>query len=316
MVGEFPELQGLMGRYYAIRQGEQPAVAAALEDHYRPQGPNDRIPAEPVSIALALADKLDTLVGFWTIDERPTGSKDPFALRRSALGIIRIILENNVRVRLGQAVADSVQSYLDQHNRAIEDKLAPLLHGPAPVATSAIFRVIRLAEFFADRLKVYLRDKGARYDLIDAVFAQESEDDLFLLTRRIAALARFLESAEGSNLLIGYRRAANILRAEEKKDNTTFTGQHAPNLRIEHAEHVLAAAIDRARADTAARMGAEDFEGAMLSLAHLRGPVDAFFTDVTVNAADSNLRINRLKLLNELREVVHHVADFSKIVSS
>ncbi len=316
MVGEFPELQGLMGRYYAIRQGEQPAVAAALEDHYRPQGPNDRIPVEAVSIALALADKLDTLVGFWTIDERPTGSKDPFALRRSALGIIRIILENNVRVRLGQAVVDTVQFYLDQHNRAIEQKLAALLEGPAPIAMSAIFRATRLAEFFADRLKVYLREKGARYDLIDAVFAQEGEDDLLMLTRRVAALARFLESAEGSNLLVGYRRATNILRAEEKKESTAFTGKHAPNLRIDHAEHVLAAAIDRARADTAARMGAEDFEGAMLSLACLRAPVDAFFTEVTVNAEDPNLRINRLRLLNELREVVHHVADFSKIVGS
>jgi glycyl-tRNA synthetase beta chain len=314
MVGEFPELQGLMGRYYALRQGERPAVAAALEDQYRPQGPGDRIPVEPVSIALALADKLDTIVGFWAIDERPTGSKDPFALRRSALGIIRIILENNVRVRLGQAVADSAQLYLDQHNRAIEQKLATLIEAPASVVSSAIFRATRLAEFFADRLKVYLREKGARYDLIDAVFAQQGEDDLLMLTRRVAALARFLDSPEGSNLLIGYRRAANILRAEEKKDNTTFTGKHAPNLRIEDAEHKLAAAVDRARQDTASRMGAEDFEGAMLSLARLREPVDAFFTDVTVNAEDAMLRTNRLKLLNELREVVHHVGDFSKIV--
>jgi glycyl-tRNA synthetase beta chain len=314
MVGEFPELQGLMGRYYATRQGEPPRVAAALEDHYRPQGPSDSIPTEPVSIAVALADKFDTLVGFWMIDERPTGSKDPFALRRTALGIIRIILENNVRVPLSQAVAQCVQLYLNQHNRAVAQKAAALSPVPAPSGTGEIFRASRLADFFADRLKVYLRDQGARYDLIDAVFSQQGEDDLLMLTRRVAALATFLDSVEGANLLVGYRRAANILKAEEKKDSCLIIGHHAPNLRVEHAEHVLAAALDRARLDTAERMAAEDFEGAMRSLARLRAPVDQFFTQVTVNAEDSQLRLNRLRLLNELRESVHRVADFSRIV--
>lgn len=292
MVGEFPELQGLMGRYYAHAQGEDPSVAAACEDHYKPQGPNDRIPKDPVSIAVALADKLDTLNGFWAIDEKPTGSKDPYALRRAALGVIRIILENELRLSLRTLTNDS------------------------------------LFEFFIDRLKVYLRDKGARYDLIDAALSattrltateskQISQDDLLIITQKVDALDKFLTTDDGRNLLAGYRRACNILKIEEKKDGVEiFAQHHAPNLRIEPQEHQLAAAIARAREETSERIVKEDFSGAMRSLAKLREPVDRFFDQVTVNADEINLRINRLRLLAELRHAMSGVADFSKISAS
>lgn len=292
MVGEFPELQGLMGRYYAHAQGEDPSVAAACEDHYKPQGPNDRIPKDPVSIAVALADKLDTLNGFWAIDEKPTGSKDPYALRRAALGVIRIILENELRLSLRTLTNDS------------------------------------LFEFFIDRLKVYLRDKGARYDLIDAALSattrltateskQISQDDLLIITQKVDALDKFLTTDDGRNLLAGYRRACNILKIEEKKDGVEiFAQHHAPNLRIEPQEHQLAAAIARAREETSEKIVKEDFSGAMRSLAKLREPVDRFFDQVTVNADEINLRINRLRLLAELRHAMSGVADFSKISAS
>ena len=292
MVGEFPELQGLMGRYYARAQGEDAAVAQACEDHYKPQGPNDRIPTQPVSIAVALADKLDTLTGFWSIDEKPTGSKDPYALRRAALGVIRILLENNIRL--------------------------PLLRCISP----------DLLEFFIDRLKVYLRDRGARYDLIDAALGalvkqgaaietSSVQDDLLIINQKVDALDKFLTTDDGQNLLAGYRRASNILKIEEKKDGASAYGaHHAPNLRIEPQEHKLAAAIARAREETSERIAQEDFAGAMRALAKLREPVDAFFDHVTVNATDAQLRINRLRLLSELRHVMSGVADFSKVTSS
>jgi len=292
MVGEFPELQGLMGRYYARAQGEDAAVAQACEDHYKPQGPNDRIPTQPVSIAVALADKLDTLTGFWSIDEKPTGSKDPYALRRAALGVIRILLENNIRL--------------------------PLLRRISP----------DLLEFFIDRLKVYLRDRGARYDLIDAALGalvkqgaaietSSVQDDLLIINQKVDALDKFLTTDDGQNLLAGYRRASNILKIEEKKDGASAYGaHHAPNLRIEPQEHKLAAAIARAREETSERIAQEDFAGAMRALAKLREPVDAFFDHVTVNATDAQLRINRLRLLSELRHVMLGVADFSKVTSS
>jgi glycyl-tRNA synthetase beta chain len=281
-----------MGRYYAHAQGEDPSVAAACEDHYKPQGPNDRIPKDPVSIAVALADKLDTLNGFWAIDEKPTGSKDPYALRRAALGVIRIILENELRLSLRTLTNES------------------------------------LFEFFIDRLKVYLRDKGARYDLIDAALSattsltateakQISQDDLLIITQKVDALDKFLTTDDGQNLLAGYRRACNILKIEEKKDGVEiFAQHHAPNLRIEPQEHQLAAAIARAREETSERIVKEDFSGAMRSLAKLREPVDRFFDQVTVNADEINLRINRLRLLAELRQVMSGVADFSKISAS
>ncbi|TLG74097.1 glycine--tRNA ligase subunit beta [Methylocystis sp. B8] len=316
MVGEFPELQGLMGRYYAAAQGEDASVAAAIEEHYKPQGPNDRIPTDPTSIAVALADKLDTLVGFWAIDEKPTGSKDPYALRRAALGVIRIVLENELRLPLHGVMAGLVPAIhgrhksVDARNKSGHDVAADLL------------------EFFIDRLKVYLRDKGARYDLIDAAlgavaFADSEkeeatsaplQDDLLMITRKVDALDKFLATDDGRNLLAGFRRAVNILKIEEKKDGPeAYAQRHAPNLRIEPQEHKLAAAIARAREETAEHLKTEDFAGAMRALSKLRAPVDAFFDDVTVNAENADLRLNRLRLLAELRRVMMGVADFGKI---
>jgi glycyl-tRNA synthetase beta chain len=313
MVGEFPELQGLMGRYYALAQGEEPSVADAIEHHYKPQGPNDRIPTSPVSIAVALADKLDTLVGFWAIDEKPTGSKDPYALRRAALGVIRIVLENGLRLQLGSVIDVA----LEPVERGVTDTSDPALDGAAsgmPDSSPRPAMAASLLAFFADRLKVYLRDKGARHDLIDAVFALPGQDDLLMIVRRVEALGRFLDAEDGRNLLMGYRRAANILRAEEKNDGAgAFAARHDPALLVLPAEKDLADMLAAAGAAARERATREDFEGAMRALATLRAPVDAFFLDVTVNADDPDLRLNRLRLLNELREPMHGVADFSKV---
>ncbi|PVB63018.1 glycine--tRNA ligase subunit beta [Labrenzia sp. 011] len=294
MVYEFPELQGLMGRYYAAAQGEDASVATAIEEHYKPQGPSDSVPTDPVAIAVALAEKLDLLAGFWAIDEKPTGSKDPYALRRAALGIIRIVLENGLRINLGEAVLSASglhQVKLDDPSALVADLLA----------------------FFADRLKVHLKDEGARHDLIDAVFALEGQDDLLMVVRRVEALGKFVSSDDGVNLLAGYKRAVNILRAEEKKDGAPVTGRpHADHFQ-EQAEIDLAAAIDTARAKAADAVKAEDFEGAMEALSMLRAPVDRFFDDILVNADDPVLRMNRLRLLAEIRDATHVVADFSKV---
>ena len=313
MVGEFPELQGLMGRYYALAQGEEPSVDDAIEHHYKPQGPNDRIPTSPGSIAVALADKLDTLVGFWAIDEKPTGSKDPYALRRAALGVIRIVLENGLRLQLGSVIDVA----LEPVERGVTDTSDPALDGAAsgmPDSSPRPAMAASLLAFFADRLKVYLRDKGARHDLIDAVFALPGQDDLLMIVRRVEALGRFLDAEDGRNLLMGYRRAANILRAEEKNDGAgAFAARHDPALLVLPAEKALADMLAAAGAAARERATREDFEGAMRALATLRAPVDAFFLDVTVNADDPDLRLNRLRLLNELREAMHGVADFSKV---
>ena len=280
MVGEFPEVQGLMGRRYAELQGEDASVAAALEDHYKPQGPSDRVPSDPVAIAVALADKLDTLTGFWSINEKPTGSKDPYALRRAALGIIRILIENNLRLSLAGYDPD-------------------------------------LKAFFADRLKVYLRDKGARHDLIDAVYGAGDQDDLLMVVRRVDALGDFLATEDGKNLLAGFRRAANILKAEEKKDGAgAFDG--APDAALIASkglaeEKALATLLDSASTRAQDAVAKEDFAGAMKALAELRPAVDAFFDKVTVNDADPALRLNRLKLLSGLRRATRSVADFGAI---
>jgi glycyl-tRNA synthetase beta chain len=295
MVGEFPELQGLMGRYYAALQGEPASVAAAIEEHYKPLGPSDRVPTDPVSITVALADKLDTLVGFWAIDEKPTGSKDPFALRRAALGVIRLVLENGVRLPLAP-VLERHFAVLGQPGRQemVEDLLS----------------------FFADRLKVLLRERGARHDLVDAVFALPGHDDLLIVARRIEALAAFLDTENGKNLLAGYRRAANILRIEEKKDGVSYDA--APELSLIEArglpeERVLAHVLDAASHHAREHVLKEEFAEAMAALAELRPAVDAFFDKVTVNDPDAHLRANRLKLLSGLRRAVHEVADFSRI---
>ena len=302
MVGEFPELQGLMGRYYAAAQGEAPAVAAAVEDHYRPQGPSDRVPSEPVSVAVALADKLDTLVGFWAIDEKPTGSKDPYALRRAALGVIRLVLENGLRLPILEASGMAL---------ARATHLTGAMNGEARAALLG-----QLLGFFAERLKVYLRETRARHDLIDAVFGSAGSDDFTLVVRRVGVLGQFLGTDEGANLLAGYRRAANILKAEEKKapdEAPRFAEPFNLSAAVEPAEIALAATLARAATQAAADVADEDFEAAMRALAALRAPVDRFFDEVTVNAADPGLRLNRLRLLSGFRDAVHEVADFAKI---
>jgi glycyl-tRNA synthetase beta chain len=291
VVGEFPELQGLMGKYYALAQGEDAAVAAASEDHYKPQGPTDRVPTDPVSIAVALADKLDTLGGFWAIDEKPTGSKDPFALRRAALGVIRLIIENNLRLKL-KSVASSHASTMTGYD---ESKPADLL------------------AFFADRLKGQLRDQGARHDLVDAVFALGGQDDLLMVVRRVEALGKFLDSDDGKNLLAGTKRANNILAIEEKKDKRKFDGAPDAALFKLDEEKALARAIAEVGPEASVAVAKEDFAGAMTAMAKLRPAVDAFFDRVKVNDEDASVRENRLKLLNEIRAATRAVADFSKI---
>jgi glycyl-tRNA synthetase beta chain len=299
IVSEFPELQGTMGKYYAQAQGEEEAVAHAIEDHYRPKGPDDLVPSDPVSVAVALADKLDTLVGFWAIEEKPTGSKDPYALRRAALGVIRLVLENGIRLSLIKTTKSAIAGLIDSGTR-----LAGPIRTQLPVD---------LLAFFADRLKVQLREQGARHDLADAVFSLDNQDDLLLIVRRVEALAQFLDSEDGKNLLAGYRRAVNIIRIEEKKDNRHYTGAPQGKLYREAEERNLAKAIDTAKAEAAQAVQSEDFGAAMRAMAKLRPSVDSFFDKVTVNVDDKTLRENRLKLLNQIREATHAVADFSKI---
>jgi glycyl-tRNA synthetase beta chain len=298
MVGEFPELQGTMGRYYAEEQGEDEAVAHAIEDHYRPKGPDDLVPSDPVAIAVALADKLDTLIAFWATDEKPTGSKDPFALRRAALGVIRIVLENKVRLSLLKTTKSAA---------------AAIKTGTRHAAVNRAQLPADLLVFFADRLKVQLREQGARHDLVDAVFALEGQDDLLLIVRRVEVLAQFLDSEDGKNLLAGYRRATNIIRIEEKKDNRHYTGAPQAKLYREAEEKTLAKVIETAEAEASRAIAKEDFAAAMGAMAKLRPSVDSFFDKVTVNVDDKPLRENRLKLLNQIREATRAVADFSKI---
>jgi len=298
VVGEFPELQGLMGKYYALAQGEDASVAAACEDHYKPQGPNDRVPSDPVSIAVALADKIDTLVGFWAIDEKPTGSKDPYALRRAALGVIRLVLENGLRLPISKMVIEAFEIKSLGTLKAFIDDLG---------------WQDNLLAFFADRLKVQLREQGARHDLVDAVLALEAQDDLLLIVRRVEALGKFLDSDDGKNLLAGTKRAQNILRIEEKKDGKAYDGAVDPSLLSASEEKALAEAITIAKRDAAAAVAKEDFTGAMAALAKLRGPVDAFFEAVKVNDDDAGVRANRLNLLADIRAATRTVADFSKI---
>jgi glycyl-tRNA synthetase beta chain len=294
VVGEFPEVQGLMGKYYALAQGEDASIAAACEEHYKPQGPTDRVPTDPVSVAVALADKIDTLVGFWAIDEKPTGSKDPYALRRAALGVIRLIAENALRLSLVRVAASA---------------LAGLSVKPADAQKLPT----DLLAFFADRLKVQLREQGARHDLVDAVFALGGQDDLLMIVRRVEALAKFLETDDGKNLLAGIKRASNILGIEEKKDKRSFDGAPDAALYGLDEEKALAKAIGEVTAEASAAVAKEDFSAAMTAMAKLRPPVDAFFDKVRVNDDDPKVRENRLKLLNEIRSATRAVADFSKI---
>jgi glycyl-tRNA synthetase beta chain len=319
VVGEFPELQGLMGKYYALAQGEDKAVAAASEDHYKPLGPNDSVPSDPVAIAVALADKIDALVGFWAIGEKPTGSKDPYALRRAALGVIRILLNNNIRANLTGIFGDATEGYLDQGNAFVLESLGGGKDSKGRSDLDAIkasFDALtgsQLLEFVADRLKVQLREQGARHDLVDAVFALPGQDDVVIIVRRVEALGKFLDSDDGKNLLAGYKRAVNIIRIEEKKDNKSYTGAPDAKLLQQDEEEALAKAIGVAMNDAGAALAKEDFAAAMSAMAKLRPVVDAFFDKVTVNADDKALRENRLKLLNMIREATRAVADFSRI---
>ncbi|MEP6828643.1 MAG: glycine--tRNA ligase subunit beta [Aestuariivirga sp.] len=351
MVGEFPELQGLMGRYIALEQGVDAEVADAIRDHYKPQGPSDSIPVSKVGVAVALADKLDTLVGFWKIKEKPTGSKDPFALRRAAVGCIRILVENGVKLRLLRYI---VQPRLAEMVRSARKAgtveglvqaqaiLAPLSKTLGLERANEIFEQHSeimvtqtergepndwaekeakelvddsndLLAFFADRLKVYLKDQGARHDLIDAVFALGGQDDLLMVVRRVEALSKFLESDDGKNLLAGIKRASNILRIEEKKDGKSYRGDVNSGQLIKGEEKSLHSAISQASALARKAVEHEDFEGAMKAIAKLRAPVDEFFEGVIVNDKDATFRENRLRLLNRIREAVAEVADFSKI---
>jgi glycyl-tRNA synthetase beta chain len=373
MVSEFPELQGLMGYYYAIAEGHDPAVAEAIRDHYKPQGPSDTVPDSGVSQAVALADKLDMLVGFWAIDEKPTGSKDPYALRRAALGTIRMILESEITLPLGRIIAcaatlrrvylltlllskeselpavwadiseDDQELLWPEELSDIEDFTfsnmvassskwplsAGLFFGKAKIEgwnvevdygltipkdkTLPAFNIDDLLAFFAERLKVHLREQGARHDLIDAVFSVGGQDDLLMIVRRVEALGRFLETEDGANLLAGVKRAINIVRIEEKRDATSYDAPPDRQLLVQGEERALATAIDRAEAQAKMAVEAEDFEAAMRAIAKLREPIDLFFDHVTVNAEDKSFRENRLKLLNRIRAATLTVADFSRI---
>ncbi|MCA6125098.1 glycine--tRNA ligase subunit beta [Bradyrhizobium sp. WSM 1704] len=293
VVGEFPELQGLMGKYYALAQGEDASVAAASEEHWKPQGPTDRVPTDPVSVAVALADKLDTLAGFWAIDEKPTGSKDPYALRRASLGMIRLIVENALRLPILKAAKSALSGL------SVKADVEALPND--------------LLAFFADRLKVQLREQGARHDLVDAVFSLGGQDDLLLVVRRVEALGKFLDSDDGKNLLAGTKRASNILAIEEKKDKRSFDGAPDAALYKLDEEKMLAAAIDQVKREASIAVAKEDFAAAMSAMAKLRPAVDAFFDKVKVNDDDPKVRENRLKLLNEIRAATRAVADFSRI---
>jgi glycyl-tRNA synthetase beta chain len=297
VVGEFPELQGLMGKYYALAQGEDANVAAACEEHYKPLGPNDRVPTDPVSVAVALADKIDTLVGFWVIDEKPTGSKDPYALRRAALGVIRILLSSNLEL--------SPRGMFEMHVKRLRPDMSD-----SEISTAGDDFV----DFFNDRLKVQLREQGAHHDLVDAVLnLRGSEASVVSIVRRVEALEKFLDTEDGKNLLAGYKRAINIIRIEEKKDRRNYNQLADQSLYRQEEERALARAIETAREDGRNAVDQDNYEAAMGAMAKLRPHVDTFFDKVTVNVEDKQLRENRLKLLNEIREATRTVADFSRI---
>jgi glycyl-tRNA synthetase beta chain len=341
VVGEFPELQGLMGKYYAVAQGEDASVAAASEEHYSPQGPADRVPTNPVSIAVALADKIDMLVGFWAIDEKPTGRGDQYGLRRAALGVIRLILDNKIRVPLVDLfLAADIEVFLDikgeklRRQKIVLAKLEDegglsaqnvervwgrLVDNAFSKKTSteehkaAKKRIFDLLDFHVDRLETQFRAMGARHDLISAALSIELEDDLLRLVRRVEALGKFLDTDDGKNLLAGTKRAANILRIEEKKDGKAYDRAPDAALYSLDEEKALAKAIDQVKVEASAAVAKEDFAAAMSAMAKLRPAVDAFFDKVKVNDDDPNVRENRLKLLNEIRAATRAVADFSKI---
>ena len=323
MVYEFPELQGLMGRKYASKAGLSDAIAAAAQEHYSPLGPSDDVPTAPVSVAVALADKLDTLTGFWTIDEKPTGSKDPFALRRAALGVIRLILENDIKTELKaelrQAIKENAGAAYFQE--ALKEDLAFAATQGLEFYRQEAFKTYKkdlavsedLLSFFHDRLKVYLKDQGIRHDIIDACIAMEGSDDLTLLVKRAKALAATLATDDGENLIQGFKRANNILTKEEAKDGVEYSYGADPKHAQHDSERALFVALDEADKVIAPAMAAQDFGTAMTAMAALRGPIDAFFTDVQVNADQHVVRRNRLNLLSRIRKTCLGVADLTRI---
>jgi glycyl-tRNA synthetase beta chain len=339
MVGEFPELQGIMGRYYALHDREPLEIADAIAEHYSPLGPNDRCPTAPTSVVVALADKIDTLVGFFGSVEKPTGSRDPYALRRAALGAIRLILENRIRLGLARAFENAFDIIYPPGLPLVEltdsePRISTHIE-PVPENTEASRTLVRslirndLLVFFADRLKVHLREQGVRHDLIAAVFAPrpkadrnplpggegtvEVEDDLVRLLARVAALDEFLKSEDGANLLTAYRRASNIVRIEEKKDGRSYGEAPDPAQMREPAETALAERLVDVERLSSAALRNEEFGVAMAALARLRLPVDEFFNRVTVNSEDAELRVNRLRLLSQIRATLNQVADFAQI---
>ena len=333
VVGEFPELQGVMGAYYALHDNEDTEIANAIRDHYKPVGPSDAVPMSLVSATVALADKFDQLVGFFAEGEKPTGSSDPYALRRAALGVIRIILTNGIRLPLLGIESPTAfhAIHFAMNEKIVESRRKPGGNGKVLHSSPGLDYAVRkshekekafesvsntpeeLLEFFADRLKVALKENGTRHDLIDAVFSLGDESDLVRLVARVEALQTFLKSDDGANLLAGYKRAANILKAEEKKDDRTFLGNVDDALLAEPAEQALHTALAKAIGAIGPALDKEDFAAAMREMAALRGPVDAFFDKVKVNADDPKVRVNRLSLLAGFRAALHKVADFSKI---
>jgi glycyl-tRNA synthetase beta chain len=312
MVGEFPELQGIMGRYYALHDGEDPSVAEAIADHYRPLGPHDACPTRPDSVVIALVDKLDALFAFARINERPTGSRDPFALRRAAQGVIRLILENGLRLPLVETFAHLHKIFTDHHIESAQTTE----NGRSQGAGSSVYDVAsELLEFIIDRLKAHLRERGERHDLIAAAFAPsgEREDDLVRLLERVEALKRFLDTEDGTNLLTAYRRAANIVAIEEARDGRAYDSP-IDSTRLEQAEErLLAKCLDEVGTPTENLLREERFAEAMAELARLRRPVDEFFDKVTVNTTEAILRANRLRLLSRIRATMNRIADFSQI---
>ncbi|MCW9034890.1 MAG: glycine--tRNA ligase subunit beta [Rhodospirillales bacterium] len=305
MVYELPEVQGVMGRYYALHNGENSEVANAIAEHYSPLGPSDDCPSAPVSIAVSMADKIDTLAGFWVINEKPTGSKDPFALRRAALGVIRLILENKLRLPLRQAFLSSLSQIT-----AVNPETGSMDKVPHETWEGVVDSLI---EFFADRLKVHLKEKGVRHDLVSAVFALGNEDDMVRLLARVEALKGFLDTDDGANLLAASKRAGNILRIEEKKDSQSYEGTADPALFSLDEEKALHSALADVGAKNKNLLEQEDYVAVMGNLSVLRGPVDAFFDKVTVNSENANERVNRLKLLSQIRSALGEVAEFSEI---
>jgi glycyl-tRNA synthetase beta chain len=301
MVGEFPELQGLMGRYYASAAGHDDGVPEACEMHYKPLGPSDAVPTHPISVAVALADKIDTLTGFWAIDEKPTGSKDPYALRRAALGVIRLVLGNEVRVNQLSLIQTAMKVLTATHPAALPDN------------TTELDIPLSLLAFFHDRLKVYLKDQGIRHDVIDACLAMPNNDDLTLLVKRAEALAAFLKTDDGENLLQGFKRAANILSQAEEKDGVEYSYGADIKFAETDAERALFTALDQAESTIAPAMKAEDFATAMTAMAALRAPIDAFFTAVQVNTDNAVIRRNRLNLLSRIRTTCVSVADLTRL---